>query len=413
MKIIVEPSHWKILLEEGDKMVPSLSPPKEITTIKIGYARDCVEHWVRPIQPVPLNPQVALAFDAELHAHAHSEHLRHHPLDLYSIIETDSEPDEEPVTGPSRVVEKKRSKLGLHQKKADGPKVWRVSGTGKFTWANNVKVNLNRLSKQKLDDHTFALRSMRRRWNKNLMLRPVLKNHESWGWHYAGDPTCRFEVDADNVVTTHYYDLSEIKMFKPSQWAISDEYGSIVTLNLRGHPEQQRMNEAMDKMRSNWQSNRKLRPVLQRGFNKSAIEHLSNEGDEIANNGVLEKPEMVIYVCQDAYEADVDVFGNPIRSGACGGPIPSKRKRLSGIINMDKTHYLTESDTDTDATVTNPWYKDFPNKVSAEEADDEDTDRGVITESESDQYDEPFPLFPVLEVNMDLVHGNNNEDSKI
>ncbi len=74
--------------------------------------------------------------------------------------------------------------------------------------------------------------------------------------------------------------------------------------------------------------------------------------------------------------------------------------RLSGlrIIDMDHTHYLSETDTDT--------------ATSTLEADDEMTDRGVTaTESETDytDYDEPFPMFPVLEVNMDLVHGNNNE----
>ena len=38
-------------------------------------------------------------------------------------------------------------------------------------------------------------------------------------------------------------------------------------------------------------------------------------------------------------------------------------------IDSDRTHFLDESDTETDATITNPWYNEFPNKISAEEAD--------------------------------------------
>ena len=146
MKIFIEPNHQRILLEEGDKMVTSLSLPGDITTLEIGYIRDGVEHWDGPIQPV--KPQVNLTFDYDLYTHPRAEHARRHPLDLYSIIETDLEPDEvipseeeendETVARLSRVVQQKPSRLGLHQKKADGPKVWRVSGTGKYAWANNV-----------------------------------------------------------------------------------------------------------------------------------------------------------------------------------------------------------------------------------------------------------------------------------
>ena len=416
MKIYIEPTHWKVLVEEGDKTIPHLSPPKEVTTIESGYVRNGVEHWEGPIIPVPIAPQVSIKFDAELHAYARSDHIRRHPLDLYSIMDTDSEQDEfeppekEEVAGPSRIVERKKSKLGLHQRKADGPKVWRVSGTGKFARANRNEINLNGLTKQKLNEQTFALQDLRRKWNRNTMLRPVLWNRESWGRHYAGDPTCRFEVDADNAVTTHYYDLSEIKMYKPNQWAISDEYGIIVNLDLQNHPERRRMNEAMDKMRSKWLLDEKLDPILERGFNRPAIEHLSNEGEEIANNGVEGKPEVVIYVCQDAFKANVDVFGYPIRSGACGNDSPkpssSKRRKLTGVIDMDKTHYLSESDTD----VSTIGRKKF-DKKKAQYFTESDTDMNV-TESESDQIDETFPTFPVLAVNMDLVHGNNNDESE-
>ena len=253
----------------------------------------------------------------------------------------------------------------------------------------------------------FALKTLRRQWNQGSMLRPVALNREDLVKHQNGDPDCTFRSDAENGITIEYDDHSEIKKHETSQWVIKDEFGETVTLDLRGHPEQRSLDRAMEKMKKDWSLGRKLHPCLQRGFNRPAIDHLSNEGVEIANNGVQDKPEVVIYVCQDAYAANVDVFGYPIRSGACGHDSPkrsSSKRKLTGVIDMDKTHYLSESDTD----VSSIGHKKF-NKRKARYFTESDTDMNV-TESEPDQIDETFPKFPVLAVNMDLVHGNNNEE---
>ena len=156
------------------------------------------------------------------------------------------------------------------------------------------------------------------------MLKTVALNRKNRARHQDGDPDCKFTKDE---VTIHYNDQSEVRMYKSSQWAISNKYGEVVTFDLRGHPEQHQMNKAMKKVEDNWLLDCKLGPVLQRGFVRTDLKNLSFEGDEIADNGVEDKPEMVIYVCQDVHTATIDFFGKPIQSGLAVMTVQSHRDK--------------------------------------------------------------------------------------
>ena len=196
MRVYTEKTHWKILLEEGDKDVLALTPPPEIRTLEFGYLRNEVGHWDGPIQKVQKVPQVSLTLDPELVNYARERNFVDHPLDIHSIIETDSEPDYDVVESETEDrlerATSRPNKLGLHRRKKDGHNVWRVSGTGEYNWANNAKVDLNGLSPRSLAKQSLALQSLRKQWNKGKELKPRVPNMTIYAKYQKGDPDCKF-----------------------------------------------------------------------------------------------------------------------------------------------------------------------------------------------------------------------------
>ena len=117
--------------------------------------------------------------------------------------------------------------MGLHRRKKDGRNIWRVSGTGKHNWANNVKVDLNGLSPQSLAKQSLALRGLRKQWNKGKKLRPKTANMSVYAKYQKGDPDCLFKICPKDGVDVHYKDFSSFKMVDHSKWEIRDKFMSI------------------------------------------------------------------------------------------------------------------------------------------------------------------------------------------
>ena len=265
MRVFLEPTNWRILLEEGDKRPVSISSPPEIKTVQYGILRDGIEIWDEHKWNVLTSSQVRLLKDTKLDEYAVREHKKKHPLDLYSLFETESEWEGVPETESEGEPEPKRAKTSLSMQVKRGTTSWTISGKGRNAWANGLTVDLNGLSGEEKSLQLRALKNLRHQWNQGRELVPHVKQRSRYAKIMKADPNCKFVLKGKKVEAV-YESQAKIERTGIYTWDMSDDLGNRSTLDLTRHPERRRMVEAVAWYEYNLKEKRSLAPVLEQGI---------------------------------------------------------------------------------------------------------------------------------------------------
>ena len=309
MRFTLEGNNLRILFEENDD--PSIEcfyTTRDVRTQQFGHQASGRNVWYEPIVKsgivVPV-PRIEIEPNFDLQRRAIREHNELHPLDLYSIVFPDSDPEIESGSDfdadPSfKITPPKRRPVIQIQNSRPDRHVWRLFGTGKHKWVNGLHLDLSDLSRPAREHQVKLLNSFTTKWNKGHDLIPItrgtLRDNEAFNAMLKKDPRCRFFIEPPiqgrKQVRVEWTNRTEIIKLNANNWVARDRYGREVVLRLRGHPRRREMLSIMEMMSVWWDSHTRLVPVTQRGINRRREGNWIRRNPEDANSPyILQEPQ--------------------------------------------------------------------------------------------------------------------------
>ena len=284
MRFSIVGTNLRILLE-GDEKPYKWNFGPEIETQQHGVTVNGTVFWSDP-EPVSHDAGVVLDRLPEVDERAVVENNEVHPLDLYTVPETESETE---ISG-SEEETVRRSTLRLKRSRAE-PNLWKFFGTGTHSWVNGLKVNLYGLNKRQQKRHIDILKGVRKMWNQNKQLVPVVENRSDIAEIRRLEPNCIFKY-VDNRLTVTIENHVEFKQIGSSRWNLESQENENrnVFIDLKTHPRKRKHVKTMATMANMWNCGERYIPLVQHGINKTSEGTWSKKDPEDPDSAYILKP---------------------------------------------------------------------------------------------------------------------------